>query len=53
MKKRTVSRHCRMRPLPYPNAAEPQYFLNKFIDGLLGAATCAGTITILFFLMTL
>ena len=38
---------------PYPNAAEPRYFLNKFIDALLAAAASAGTFTILFFLMTM
>lgn len=42
-----------VRPLPYPNAAEPRYFLNKFIDGCLAAITSAGTFTILFFLMTM
>lgn len=41
------------RPLPYPNAAEPRYFLNKFIDAVLAAVTGAGTFTILFFLMTM
>lgn len=54
MKKNTVSRtRSGMRPLPYPNAAEPRYFLNKFIDGVLSVATAAGTFTILFFLMTI
>lgn len=42
-----------VRPLPYPNAAEPRYFMNKFIDALLATATAAGTFTILFFLMTI
>ena len=42
-----------IHPLPYPNAAEPRYFLNKFIDACLATATAAGTITILFFLMTM
>lgn len=51
MKKNSV--HANIRPLPYPNAAEPKYFLNKFIDGVLAVATGAGTFTILFFLMTL
>lgn len=54
MKKNTVSRtRSNVRPLPYPNAAEPGYFLNKFIDGVLAVATGAGTFTILFFLMTM
>lgn len=42
-----------IRPVPYPNAAEPRYFVNKFIDGVLATATGAGTFTILFFLMTM
>lgn len=42
-----------IRPVPYPNAAEPRYFLNKFIDAVLAAITSAGTFTILFFLMTM
>lgn len=46
-------RKTNIRPLPYPNAAEPRYFLNKFIDGILATATAAGTFTILFFLMTM
>lgn len=54
MKKTTVSRsRGHVRPAPYPNAAEPRYFLNKLIDGALALATGAGTFTILFFLMTL
>ena len=52
MRKNTVSRSS-VRPLPYPNAAEPRYFLNKFIDACLATATGAGTFTILFFLMTM
>lgn len=38
---------------PYPNAADPNYFLDKLVDGLLSAATCMGTITIFFFLITI
>lgn len=54
MKKNTVYRtRSNVRPLPYPNAAEPRYFLNKFIDTVLAALTGAGTFTILFFLMTM
>ena len=47
------NRHSNIRPLPYPNAAEPRYFLNKFIDGVLAAVTSAGAFTILFFLITM
>lgn len=38
---------------PYPNAAEPQYFIDRLVDGLLAVATCAGALTIVFFLITL
>lgn len=41
------------RPKAYPNAAEPGYFLNRMIDGLLAAATGMGTVAILFFLVML
>lgn len=37
----------------YPNAANRRYFLDKAADLLLSAAICVGTITILFFLVTL
>ena len=51
MKKNTVKhRKPCTRPLPYPGAAEPRYFLNKFIDGCLAVATGAGAFTIFFFL---
>ena len=38
---------------PYPNAAEPTYFLDKVIDGILALATVMGSITIFFFLLTM
>ena len=38
---------------PFPNAAEPQYFLDKLIDGILAVATSFGTLTIVFFLITM
>ena len=38
---------------PYPNAAEPSYYLNKVIDVMLAVATGMGTITTLFFLVTI
>ena len=37
---------------PYPNAAEPSYYLNKAVDVMLAVATGMGTITALFFLVT-
>ncbi len=38
---------------PFPNAAEPQYFIDKLVDGALAVATSMGTMTIIFFLITL
>ena len=38
---------------PYPNAADPTYFLDKLVDGLLSLATCMGCITIFLFLVTI
>ena len=45
-----IYRHYRR---PYPNAADPAYFLNKLADGLLSFATCMGSITIFFYLATM
>ncbi len=38
---------------PYPNAADPQYFIDRLVDGALAVATSMGTLTIVFFLITL
>lgn len=38
---------------PYPNAADPGYFLDKLVDGILAVATSMGCITIFFFLATM
>ena len=38
---------------PCPNAAEPGYFLDKLLDGILAVATGMGTLTIIFFLITM
>ena len=38
---------------PYPNAADPQYFFDRLVDGMLSVATIMGTLTIVVFLMTL
>ena len=38
---------------PYPNAADPQYFIDKLVAGALAVATSMGTLTIIFFLITL
>ena len=48
MKKHTVKKaKSNVRPLPYPGAAQPRYFLNKIVDGCLAVATGAGACTIL------
>lgn len=38
---------------PYPNAADPHYFIDKLVDGALAVVTSLGTLTILFFLILL
>jgi len=54
--KKNIHRHTySARPLrryAYPNAAEPGYFLNKFLDYVTVAVSCFGIVTTLFFLAT-
>lgn len=38
---------------PCPNAAEPSYFLDKFVDGLLAVVTVMGAITFFCLLITM
>lgn len=38
---------------PYPNAADPGYFVNKMVDSVLAVATGMGAVTILFYFVTL
>lgn len=38
---------------PYPNAADPSYFLNKLVDAVLAVVTGMGTISALLFLATM
>ena len=45
-----IYRHYRR---PYPNAAEPSYFLNKLVDGMLAVVTGMGSVTFFLFLVTL
>ena len=47
---RSAYRHYRR---PYPNAAEPQYYLDRLVDGLLSVATGMGCVTICLFLLTM
>ena len=38
---------------PYPNAAEPRYYLNRLLDAALSVATGMGCVTVFFFLITM
>lgn len=56
MKRRTVRRTYSARHIqryPYPNAAEPGYFLNKALDYITVAVSGFGLATTLFFLATI
>lgn len=37
----------------YPNAADTSYFVHRFADSFLCAASSVGVVTILFFLITM
>ena len=45
-----IYRHYRR---PCPNAAEPSYFINKLVDGMLAVVTGLGSITFFAFLVTM
>ena len=38
---------------PYPNAADPGYFLDRLVDGILSVVSGLGTIAFFFFLVTM
>lgn len=42
----------RSRPYPYPNEAEPSYFIGRLLDGITAAVTCMGTVTLLLYFLT-
>lgn len=48
-----TERRRNMTAKPYPNAADSSYFLQKFTEGLLCCASCAGVVTILFYVLTM
>ena len=50
---KTKTSNLKIYRSPYPNAADPSYFIDKLVDGLLSVATCLGSITIFFFLATM
>ena len=45
--------HHSLRCRPYPNAADPSYFVDKLVDGILAVATGIGAATIFFYLITM
>lgn len=45
--------HTCLRFRPYPNAADPRYFVDKLVDGILAVATGMGAVTIFFYLITM
>ncbi len=49
-KQQYIYRHYRRR---YPNAADPQYFIDKLLDGVLAVAACMGTVTVFLYLAIL
>lgn len=57
MKKRRANRPYysarRIQPYAYPNAAEPSYFVRKLLDTVTAAVTCIGTITLMFYFLTI
>lgn len=46
----SIYRHYRR---PYPNAADPGYFIDKLVDGMLAVVTGMGSITFFLFLVTM
>lgn len=46
-------RRRNMTAKPFPNAADPSYHLGRLADTMLCAASCAGMVAILFFLITM
>lgn len=45
-----IYRHYRR---PYPNAADPNYFIDKLVDGIVSVITGLGCITFFFYLVTM
>lgn len=45
-----IYRHYRR---PYPNAADPSYFVDKLVDGIVSVITGLGCICFFFFLVIL
>lgn len=38
---------------PYPNAADPSYFIDKLVDGILALVTGMGSVTFFLLLVTM
>lgn len=52
-KRNHCTNHYRQYARPYPNAADPQYYIDKLVDGVLAVVTGMGAITIFLFLITM
>lgn len=52
-KHRTHNPNIRIYRRPYPNAADPSYFVNKIIDVMLAVVTGMGSVSALLFLATM
>lgn len=54
IKRRTHhANNCYQYARPYPNAADPQYYIDKLVDGVLAVVTGMGAITVFLFLITM
>ena len=42
----------RSRRYPYPNEAEPSYFIGRLLDGITAMVTCMGAVTLLMYFLT-
>ena len=45
--------HLHVYRRPYPNAAEPRYYIDKAIDAVLAVVTGLGTVSAMLFLVTM
>lgn len=52
-KYRNSKSHLRIYRRPYPNAADPSYYIDKAIDAVLAVVTGMGTVSALLFLVTM
>ena len=43
----------RSRRYPYPNEAEPRYFVNRLLDGITALVTGMGAVTLFMYFLTI